>query len=63
VLESRDDPLLAERMTLLMDGEVRKRMREAALALRPKLSQEEHINTLIEIYSSTGAGSNRGASA
>jgi UDP-glucose:(heptosyl)LPS alpha-1,3-glucosyltransferase len=61
--ESRNVPLLVERMKELMRPEVRMRMREAALALRPRLSQEEHINTLLEIYSSTGAGSSRGASA
>jgi UDP-glucose:(heptosyl)LPS alpha-1,3-glucosyltransferase len=62
VLESRDDPLLIERMKQLLDPGLRKRMREAALALRPKLSQEEHVNRLLEIYESTRAGSMRGAS-
>src|SRR5205814_4802244 len=62
VLESRDDPLLVQRMKDLMDPVVRMRMREAALALRPKLSQDEHVNRLLEIYESTRAGSMRGAS-
>jgi UDP-glucose:(heptosyl)LPS alpha-1,3-glucosyltransferase len=62
VLKSRDDPLLVERMKQLMDPAVRKQMREAALALRPKLSQEQHVNRLLEIYESTRAGSMRGAS-
>lgn len=59
--ESRNVPLLAEKMRLLLDPQVRARMREAALALRPKLSQEEHINILLEIYQSIRAGSMRGA--
>src|SRR5204862_936693 len=34
ILESRDDPLLVEKMRALLDAQVRERMREAALALR-----------------------------
>ncbi len=60
--ESRNVPLLVERMKRLLDGEARKRMSEAALRLRPRLSQEEHVNRLLEIYESTRAGSMRGAS-
>jgi UDP-glucose:(heptosyl)LPS alpha-1,3-glucosyltransferase len=62
VLESRDDPLLVDRMKQLLDPRLRQRMSEAALALRPRLSQEEHVNRLLEIYESTRAGSMRGAS-
>jgi len=62
VLKSRDDPLLVERMKQLLDPRLRQRMSEAALALRPRLSQEEHVNRLLEIYESTRAGSMRGAS-
>jgi UDP-glucose:(heptosyl)LPS alpha-1,3-glucosyltransferase len=62
VLESRDDPLLIDRMKQLLDPQLRKRMSEAALALRPKLSQEQHVDRLLEIYESTRAGSMRGAS-
>ena len=62
VLESRDDPLLVERMKQLMDPQTLRRMSEAALALRPQLSQERHVNRLLQIYESTRAGSMRGAS-
>jgi UDP-glucose:(heptosyl)LPS alpha-1,3-glucosyltransferase len=62
VLESRDDPLLVENMKQLLDPQLRRRMSEAALALRPRLSQEEHVNRLLEIYESTRAGSMRGES-
>jgi UDP-glucose:(heptosyl)LPS alpha-1,3-glucosyltransferase len=62
ILESRDDPLLVERMRQMLDRELRQRMSEAALALRPKLSQDEHVNRLLQIYESTRAGSMRGAS-
>jgi UDP-glucose:(heptosyl)LPS alpha-1,3-glucosyltransferase len=62
ILESRDDPLLIERTKQLMDPQTLRRMSEAALALRPKLSQDEHVNRLLEIYESTRAGSMRGAS-
>jgi UDP-glucose:(heptosyl)LPS alpha-1,3-glucosyltransferase len=60
--ESRNVPLLAEKMRQLLDPQLRKRMSDAALALRPRLSQEEHVNKLLEIYQSTRAGSIRGAS-
>jgi len=60
-LERGTVPLLVEKMKQLLDPQVRKRMSEAALALRPKLSQEEHANRLLEIYESTRAGSMRGA--
>jgi len=60
--ESRNVPLLIETMARLMSEETRQRMREAALRLRPRLSQEHHIDRLLEIYSSTRAGSRRGAS-
>ena len=62
ILQSRDDPLLQEKMRQLLDAQLRMRMSEAALALRPKLSQEEHVNRLLQIYESTRAGSMRGAS-
>jgi UDP-glucose:(heptosyl)LPS alpha-1,3-glucosyltransferase len=62
ILESRDVPLLMNKMKQLLDPQLRMRMSEAALALRPKLSQEEHVNRLLEIYESTRAGSMRGAS-
>jgi UDP-glucose:(heptosyl)LPS alpha-1,3-glucosyltransferase len=60
--ESRNVPLLVEKMKQLLDPQVRKRMSEAALGLRSTLSQEEHVNRLLEIYESTRAGSMRGAS-
>jgi len=62
VLERGTVPLLLDKMKQLLDAEVRKRMSEAVLALRPKLSQEEHLKRLLEIYESTRAGSMRGAS-
>jgi UDP-glucose:(heptosyl)LPS alpha-1,3-glucosyltransferase len=62
VLERGTVPLLVDKMWQLLDPQVRGRMSEAALALRPKLSQEEHVNRLLEIYQSTRAGSMRGAS-
>jgi UDP-glucose:(heptosyl)LPS alpha-1,3-glucosyltransferase len=54
--ESRNVPLLVERMKQLMDAGVRRRMSEAALALRPRLSQEAHVDRLIEIYQEAQAG-------
>ena len=62
ILESRTVPLLVERMRQLMGAQTLARMSVAALALRPKLSQEEHVNRLFSIYESTRAGSMRGAS-
>ncbi|HEV8377320.1 MAG TPA: glycosyltransferase family 4 protein [Tepidisphaeraceae bacterium] len=61
VLERGTVPLLAEKMKQLLDPQLRKQMREAALSLRPRLSQEQHVNRLLEIYESTRAGSMRGA--
>src|SRR5205814_8266085 len=61
VLESRTVALLVERMREMMDAQAGGRMVEAALKLRPKLSQEEHVNRLLEIYESIRAGSMRGA--
>src|SRR5258705_6789475 len=60
--ESRNVPLLSEKMRELMDPMVRAQMREAALALRPRLSQEQHVDRFLAIYESTRAGSMRGAS-
>ena len=62
ILESRDDPLFGEKMRQLLDPDLRQRMSEAAIALRPGLSQEAHVDRLLQIYESTRAGSIRGAS-
>jgi len=61
ILERGTVPLLVEKMRPLLDPQLRQRMSDAALALRPRLSQEEHVNRLVEIYESTRAGSMRGA--
>jgi UDP-glucose:(heptosyl)LPS alpha-1,3-glucosyltransferase len=41
---------LADAMTRLLDPQIRAKMREACLALRPSLSQEAHLDRLEEIY-------------
>ena len=51
VLESADDAEgLVGAMRAMCDHERRGRMREACLALRPKLAYDAHLDTLIEIY-------------
>lgn len=51
VLESADDALGLERaMRAMCDHEARGRMREACLALRPRLAYDAHLDTLIGIY-------------
>jgi len=49
-----DDPAnvdaLADAMGRMLDPELRRRMAQACLELRPKLAYENHLRTLLEIY-------------
>lgn len=55
VLQGPDDPRLAEAMRLMQSAERRAAMREACLALRPLLSWENHVSTLLSIYQRVAA--------
>jgi UDP-glucose:(heptosyl)LPS alpha-1,3-glucosyltransferase len=48
--DSADIAGLAVAMRKLLDGEERRRMKEACLALRPSLSFDRHVDGLLEIY-------------
>jgi UDP-glucose:(heptosyl)LPS alpha-1,3-glucosyltransferase len=50
VLDGPDDPRLMESLRLMMSADRRARMREACIALRPLLSWENHVSTLLSIY-------------
>jgi UDP-glucose:(heptosyl)LPS alpha-1,3-glucosyltransferase len=51
VLSDPDDVTkLAEKMGALLIPATRERMRQACLALRPRLSQEDHARKLLEVY-------------
>ncbi|MCY2951925.1 MAG: glycosyltransferase family 4 protein [Planctomycetota bacterium] len=54
------DPLdvtrLAEAMQAMLEPDLRARMRQACLALRPRLSHEEHMLRLMEAYRIANAG-------
>jgi glycosyltransferase involved in cell wall biosynthesis len=51
VLESADDvDGLAAAMRTMCDNATRARMREACLALRPRLAYDTHLDTLMRIY-------------
>src|SRR5690606_33845349 len=55
VLDDPEDiPALAAAMRRMLDHPTRHAMHEAALALRPQLSQERHMDRLIEIYEQCG---------
>ena len=45
-----DIPRLADAMRSMLDPQLRSRMRDACLTLRPQLSQDQHVRRLIEAY-------------
>jgi len=45
-----DDPHLAESLRLMLDSGRRASMREACIALRPRLSWHAHVASLLDIY-------------
>jgi UDP-glucose:(heptosyl)LPS alpha-1,3-glucosyltransferase len=52
---AEDGAGLARAMEAMCDDAVRGRMREACLALRPRLAQERHLDVLVEVYESVVA--------
>ncbi len=48
--DPRDIPALADATRRLLDRALRRQMRDAALALRPQLSQDRHVDELLRIY-------------
>jgi UDP-glucose:(heptosyl)LPS alpha-1,3-glucosyltransferase len=52
--DPRDVDALRDRYRRMIDPDTRQRMSEACLALRPRLSQEQHVDRLVEIYRGIG---------
>ena len=50
ILDSPRDPRLAQALEEMLDPQRRRRMRQACLALRPALSWEHHLATLMGVY-------------
>lgn len=51
ILKAPDDvTALAKAMQTLLDSGVRDRMRQACLSLRPRISQQDHLRKLLEVY-------------
>jgi UDP-glucose:(heptosyl)LPS alpha-1,3-glucosyltransferase len=48
--DPQDVPALSQRLREIVDASTRQKMREACVALRPTLSQEEHMGKVLEIY-------------
>jgi UDP-glucose:(heptosyl)LPS alpha-1,3-glucosyltransferase len=58
VLEDPEDvSALADAMRKMLDPQLRARMRQACLELRPRLSYEHHVDELLGIYERAGSHS------
>jgi UDP-glucose:(heptosyl)LPS alpha-1,3-glucosyltransferase len=48
--DPRDVDALRDRYRRMLDADTRRRMSQACLALRPRLSQDQHVDRLLDIY-------------
>jgi UDP-glucose:(heptosyl)LPS alpha-1,3-glucosyltransferase len=48
--DPQDVPALAQRLRQITDHSTRQKMRDACVALRPSLSQDEHVRKVLDVY-------------